>query len=121
MNEKGILLLAFVLLLFSSSCKKEDENEPITEPTVTDYPIVDTDVKTFYNNSSVISAPSVGSAFYGQDASYQGNQPSYTDNGNGTITDNVTDLMWQKDMGSKLSYDEAVALTQTLNLGEFLP
>ncbi|WP_202813775.1 hypothetical protein [Defluviitalea phaphyphila] len=31
--------------------------------------------------------------------SINGNQPSYTDNGDGTITDNVTGLMWMKDMG----------------------
>jgi len=61
-----------------------------------DYPIVDTGQETFYNNSFVIPAPDSGEAFFGQDAQYIGNQPSYTDNGDGTITDNVTDLMWQR-------------------------
>ncbi len=37
------------------------------------YPIVDTKVHTFTNTSAVISAPTSGSAFYGQDATYQGN------------------------------------------------
>ena len=60
------------------------------------YPIVDTDQKIYYNNTSEISAPDSGEAFYGQDAKYFGNQPSYTDNGDGTITDNITGLMWQK-------------------------
>lgn len=32
----------------------------------------------------------------GDDGSYLINSPSYTDNGNGTITDNVTGLVWQK-------------------------
>lgn len=36
------------------------------------------------------------SAAFGDDADYTINPPSYTDNGNGTITDNVTTLMWQK-------------------------
>jgi len=36
---------------------------------------------------------------FGQDADYQpaGTQMSYTDNGDGTITDNRTGLMWLKD------------------------
>ena len=48
-----------------------------------------------------------------------GNQPHYTDNGDGTIIDNVTGLMWQKspdtdgdgdiDAADKHTYDEAVA------------
>ncbi len=57
------------------------------------YPIVDTGVETFYNNNQIITEPDIDEAFYGQDASYLGNQPSYTDNGDGTITDNITGLM----------------------------
>jgi hypothetical protein len=39
----------------------------------------------------------------------QFNQPSYTDNGNGTITDNVTGLIWQKqDDGVIKTWDNAV-------------
>ncbi|MDP2816022.1 MAG: DUF1566 domain-containing protein, partial [Rectinemataceae bacterium] len=33
---------------------------------------------------------------YGEDHDYIGNQPSYTDNHNGTVTDNNTGLMWQQ-------------------------
>ena len=33
----------------------------------------------------------------GQDGAYNINPRSYTDNGNGTITDNVTGLVWQKE------------------------
>jgi Protein of unknown function (DUF1566)/Secretion system C-terminal sorting domain len=60
------------------------------------YKIVDTGQKTFFNNSSKISVPDSGEAFFGQDAQYNDFQPSYTDNEDGTITDNVTGLMWQK-------------------------
>jgi hypothetical protein len=81
------------------------------------YPIVDTDVSDFYNNNSIISAPSIGQAFYGQDATYSGNQPSYTDNGDGTITDNVTGLMWQQDMGTKISYYDGLSKADTSTLG----
>lgn len=60
------------------------------------FKIVDTGQKKYYDNTSEISSPSQTQSFYGQDANYNGNQPSYTDNGNGTITDNITGLMWTK-------------------------
>ena len=83
------------------------------------YTIVDTGQTLFYNNTAVIAAPSEGQAFYGQDAHYPGHQPSYTDNGDGTVTDQVTGLMWQQsadrngdgiiNAADKLTYDQAVA------------
>jgi len=64
--------------------------------TDTTYKVVDTGQILYYNNSTTITAPSSGQSFYGQDANYTGNTPSYTDNGDSTITDNVTGLMWTK-------------------------
>jgi hypothetical protein len=83
------------------------------------YPVVDTGTQAYYNNSSIITAPAEGMPFYGQDAFYQGFQPSYTDNGDGTITDNVTGLMWQKDMGARISYNNARAKADTLTLAGY--
>jgi len=93
------------------------------------YKIVDTNQTTFYDNSNVISTPALGDASYGQDAQYSGYQPSYTDNGDGTITDNVTGLMWQKsadlngdgniDADDKLTYDEALAGASSFNLAGY--
>ncbi|MBN1327500.1 MAG: hypothetical protein JW996_06090, partial [Candidatus Cloacimonetes bacterium] len=60
------------------------------------YPVVDSGQFLFYNNFNVITAPEAGEPFYGQDAQFAGNQSDYTDNGDGTITDNVTGLMWSK-------------------------
>lgn len=37
----------------------------------------------------------------GQDGEYSINHMTYTDNGNGTVTDNVTGLMWQKEDDNK--------------------
>ncbi|RWX52030.1 hypothetical protein VU01_10499 [Candidatus Electrothrix marina] len=88
-----------------------------TETTL-NYPIVDTGVSTYYSNNSLLtSAPATGEAFYGQDAHCNGNQPSYTDNGDGTVTDNVTGLMWQQDMGSKMTWSDANAQPSSLSLG----
>lgn len=83
------------------------------------YPIVDTGQVTFYNNTGEISEPSEDEEFYGQDANYTGNTPKYTDNGDGTITDNVTGLMWQKDPGEKMTWEEAVENVQDFNLGGY--
>ncbi|MFZ4726470.1 MAG: DUF1566 domain-containing protein, partial [Paludibacter sp.] len=58
--------------------------------------VVGTGQTNSYNNTGIISLPTEGQAFYGQNTNHSGNTPSYTDNGDGTITDNVTGLMWEK-------------------------
>ncbi|MBF4694400.1 DUF1566 domain-containing protein [Fusibacter sp. Q10-2] len=83
------------------------------------YPIVDTGQDTFYNESRIIHAPSEGDAFYGQDATYTGNAPSYVDNGDGTITDLVTGLMWQQDPGEKMTWQEAMAGADSFELAGY--
>ncbi len=83
------------------------------------YKIVDTGVSDYYSTTAIIPATSPGDAFHGQDASYSGNQPSYTDNGDGTITDNVTGLMWEQDMGVKISFDEAFTKAKNSTLGGY--
>src|SRR3990172_6862146 len=91
--------------------------------------VVDTGQTAFYDNSKTISLPQPGEPFYGQDAQYKGTQPSYQDNGDGTVTDLVTGLMWQKspdtngdgiiNYNDKLYYDEAVALAASFNLAGY--
>ncbi len=93
------------------------------------YPIVGTDQTIFYNNTSVISEPGAGEDFYGQNAHYPGNTPSYTNNGDGTITDNITGLMWSQtaDLNSdgsiniddKRTYAEALANAPGFNLAGY--
>ncbi len=93
------------------------------------YPIVDTNQGIFYDNADEISVPQPGDPFYGQDAQFDGNQPDYTDNGDGTITDNVTGLMWSKtcdvnndgviDYEDKLTYDEAVATVSNVTIAGY--
>ena len=90
--------------------------------------VVDTGQLGCYDNyGELVTCPSEGEPFYGQDNQNNGNQPSYTDNGDGTVTDNVTGLMWQQspdtdgdgdiDAEDKLTYDEAIARAEALNLG----
>ncbi|MDF7801105.1 DUF1566 domain-containing protein [Pontiellaceae bacterium B1224] len=79
-------------------------------PAVGCYPIVSTGVEKFYGVDREIAAPKEGEAFYGQDAQYQPTPTDYTDNGDGTITDNVTGLMWEKapSQGKKVTWEQAI-------------
>lgn len=56
---------------------------------------------------------------FGEDADYLINAPSFTDNGNGTVTDNVTGLMWQKVDSGEMTWESAVAGASTLALGGY--
>lgn len=80
------------------------------------YKIPDTGVIQNYSDIATISAMNEGEAFHGQDATYSINTPSYTNNGDGTITDNVTGLVWQQNMGEKMTYVEAMKKAKNLSL-----
>lgn len=84
------------------------------------YRLVDTGQTKCYNDrGGVIACPSSGEAFYGQDAQYPGNQPAYVDNGDGTVTDLNTGLMWVKARGSKVSWDDAVSAASSCRVGGY--
>jgi len=40
---------------------------------------------------------------FGEDSDFSGRGPSYADNGDGTVTDKVTGLMWQKTDGGEMT------------------
>ena len=71
------------------------------------YPVVDTGQLGSYDERGDMVAPKRGDAFYGQDGQYAGAQPSYKDNGDGTVSDLVTGLMWTQDPGEKMTLSEA--------------
>ena len=83
------------------------------------YPIVGTNQTKFYSNTGEISAPGPNDPFYGQDATYPDAGRSYTDNGDGTITDNITGLIWVKARGSKTTWNNAVAGAATNRTGGY--
>lgn len=93
------------------------------------FPIPDTMQRVCYDGTQMIDCPAPGEAFYGQDAQSSTTQASYTDNGDGTVTDNVTGLMWAKTpdlngdgeirANDKLSYEDAQASAETLTLGGY--
>jgi len=93
------------------------------------YAIAGTGQVKAYNNTTEIAVPESGQSWYGQSANYPGNQPSYTLNGDGTVTDNITELMWSQspdinndgviDYSDKLTYYEAVASAEPFSLAGY--
>ncbi len=83
------------------------------------YPIVDTGQDRCYGETGEIAWPKAGEAFFGQDAQYEGLAPAYQDHGDGTVTDLVTGLMWQKtpDLADKKTFAEARAGAAACCLG----
>lgn len=112
-NYSGNVIFAKDLMKIKITDNKTNLN--IKNSTNT-YNIVDSGQEKFYNNDSTISTLEKEDDFFGQDASYNINAPSYTDNSDGTIRDNITGLIWQKDMGAKLSFTEAMKKINSFKL-----
>ncbi len=93
------------------------------------YPLIDTGQGTCYDDQGSITCPQAGASYYGQDAQYSGLQPSYVNNGDGTITDNLTGLMWQQspdlngdgriDVNDKLTFEAALDGAESFNLAGY--
>jgi len=122
-NQKLIVSLFTIFVLIISSQAILSNTNVIQEHaltfTSTNYTIVDTGLTICYDNSITISYPLETEPFYGQDAQYIGNHPSYQNNGDGTITDLNTVLMWQQDSGEKITYSTAVSGADTFTLAGF--
>ncbi len=94
------------------------QNRQDTQKKIAQYQVVDTGQTKFFSNDSEISKPKKGDDFYGQDAQFVKNKASYSNNGDGTVTDNVTGLMWQKSY-QVMTYAEAVEAVKTMNLAGY--
>ncbi len=92
------------------------EQPAVTTTAANGYPIVDTNQTSCYD---LHRATTCGTALSGQDAQYSGLQPNYVDNGDGTVTDVNTGLMWQKDPGAKMTYSQAVANAGSFSLAGY--
>jgi len=107
---------------------KTVEAIPETEPSgdvetqdaaIFSYPIVDTGQEYCYSDNGSIPCPEDGQSYYGQDGQVIGNQARYQDNGDGTVTDLVTGLMWQQDPGEKMTYAEAASGADSFSLAGY--
>lgn len=93
------------------------------------YPVVDTGQTDCYSDQGAIACPQEGDAFYGQDGQYAGLQPAYSDNGDGTVTDLNTGLMWasspdltgdgQITIEDKMNTTEALAFAESFSLAGY--
>ncbi|MCW9043442.1 MAG: DUF1566 domain-containing protein [Pseudopelagicola sp.] len=83
------------------------------------YPVVDTmQTRCFDSVGTVIDCPLEGEALYGQDAQYSRTPASYSDNGDGTVADDVTTLVWQRTPeNERYQYPDALAYCSDLELG----
>ncbi len=97
-----------------------------------DYRVPDTGQTKCYDNKKEISCPGQGKRFYGQDANYTVNPPSFTkldDQGDelpdsasrwSMVRDNNTGLVWEaKTNGNKSDWQDAVNYCSSLNLRDF--
>ncbi len=106
------------LLLGMGGCEDTTDGQSIAGGGT--YVIVDTNQSTCYDAKQEISCPLDGGAFFGQDARHDGAQPAYQDNGDGTVSDLHTGLMWQKGYeAEKMSFDDALAGASMCNTGGY--
>ena len=56
---------------------------------------------------------------FGEDNDYTINPPAFKLNGNGTVTDSITGLMWQQNDGGEMMIENAIIYCDTLTLGGY--
>jgi len=83
------------------------------------YKITDTGFEKYFDDKGEIRRPKKGEAFYGQDAHYKGFDFSYKDNGEGTITDITTGLMWGKIASEKMLWSDIAGYVKDCNTGGY--
>lgn len=126
-SDDNSAALALLATGGSAGCSTGVANSATDVPTTTatgKYKVVDTKQTLCYNSTT---SATVSCSGLGYDGSYSGNQPSYTNNGNGTVTDNVTGLMWTRstdinndtfvNSSDKRFQSDAVTYCENLTLG----
>lgn len=82
------------------------------------FPVVDTNQTACWDDRRQISCPGAGERFHGQDGHHPGRRPGYRDNGDGTVTDLVTGLIWQKEF-RRVTWVDAPADAAASRVGGF--
>ncbi len=114
-GQQLIVLMASVLAVSTRGWAQS----PPSGPTKTlKYCVVDIGQTHIFSDSRrLLKPPKLGEPFFGQDAFYEGPQPSYRDNGDGTVTDLNTGLMWVQARSSKAPWEDAVAGAASCRVG----
>ncbi|MFA7116833.1 MAG: DUF1566 domain-containing protein [Bacteroidales bacterium] len=120
MKKSNSIFLTALIVLSITACSTNDNNsnDSDNDVIVNNYAMVSTGQTTLYDlDGKELSNLSESDNLYGQDANFlKGSKMSFTDNDDGTITDNVTGLMWQKVPSEDLTYDKAIAYCNDLEL-----
>jgi hypothetical protein len=103
--------ISFVALMFVALASAQ------TQPPT---PVPDTNQRRCYDTQGVIPFPAPNTPFAGQDAQHVTTVPAFRDNQDGTVTDLVTGLIWQKtpDFAKRRTYDEAKVYAEQLVLAQ---
>jgi len=113
-----IMAAAGLALCLPCGAQAQMGKQPASSPTTLSYCVVDTgQAKIFSDSAQLLKAPRPGEAFFGQNGFYQGQQPSYRDNKDGTISDLNTGLTWVKARGEKVTWKDALAGASTCRVG----
>lgn len=83
---KNIAILTLALLSLGACTSEKNFSDDTDFVLTMNYPIVGTNQTLSFNDREIISTVYDGASFYGQNSNYPGNIPSYTDNGDGTVT-----------------------------------
>jgi len=98
----------YVVTAVNSYDESDESSEVSATPSAIDSKLPDTGQTLSYTST------------FGEDSDYTINPPSYTDNGDGTITDNVTSLIWQKeDDNRNRIWDDANSYCNDLTLASY--
>ncbi len=96
--------------------EKEDVVEIVSNEEI--YLLTDTGQNKLYDLDGKVIEENEG--LIGQDANYQGIEQSFNDNGDGTVTDNVTGLMWQQvPIDETFNFEEANEYASSLELAGY--
>lgn len=121
----GLVLIA-ALVVFTTSCEKDEETTVVSEEGNTEntysYPLVASGQAFAYDlDGALIEGLTSGDDLYGQDAHYlKGQTMSYTKNADGTVTDNVTGLTWQETPTTvDFTWADANEYCENLELGAY--
>ena len=76
------------------------------------------------SSNSMAKLPDTGqttdyTATFGEDSDYSINIPSFTKEGDGTVIDNVTGLMWQRTDGGEMTFEKSSVYCDTLTLAGY--